>query len=92
MHRPLKGERQSVAKLHAEYQIGPTRDQYVYSPSKPMGDPGTTLGIGLPCFNYVHSLHTYDNSYDIDQSHDKEGSEFADDLGGMVLHDRCYNC
>ena len=54
MHRPLKGENQSVAKLHAE-QVGPTHDQYVYSPSKPMEDPGvektTTLGIGLPCFN-----------------------------------------
>jgi hypothetical protein len=60
MHRPMKGESQSVAKMRAEYQVGPTGDRYVYSPSKPMGDPGvekiTTLGIGLPCFNYVHSL------------------------------------
>ena len=47
MHRPLKGESRSVAKLRAEYQVGPTYDPYVYSPSKPMRDPESenTLGI-----------------------------------------------
>ena len=54
MHHSSKGEGQSVAKLCAE-RVGPTHDLYVYSPYKPMGDPGvektTTLGIGLPCFN-----------------------------------------
>ena len=51
MPRPLKDESKSIAKMRAKYQVGHTYDQYVYSPSKPMGDPGdekpTTLGIGL---------------------------------------------
>ena len=62
MHRPLKDESQSVAKMHAEYQVGPTYDQYVYSPSKPMGDPGVekpnTLGIELQCLiMYMYPMY-----------------------------------
>ena len=53
MHRPLKDESQSVAKMRAEHRVGPTYDQYVYSPSKLMRDPGVekpnTLGIELQC-------------------------------------------
>ena len=53
MRHPLKDKSQSVAKMRAKYQVGHTNDQYVYSPSKPMGDPGVekpnTLGIGLQC-------------------------------------------
>ena len=58
MHRPLKGESRSIAKMRAQYQVGPTRDQYVYSPSMPTADPGVerpnTLGIYIELPYWVY--------------------------------------
>ena len=53
MHRPLKGESQSIAKMRAQYQVGPTRDQYVYSPSIPTADPGVERPNTLGILNYM---------------------------------------
>ena len=93
-HRPLEGKSRSIAKLRAEYQVGPTYDRYVCSPSNPMSlkDPEdeNTLGIWttMMCIIYDELTVSYDYS---DQSHDKEGSEFADDFKGMVLQNHNYN-
>ena len=43
----------------------------------------------MMCIIYDELTVSYDYS---DQSHDKEGSEFADDFKGMVLQNHNYNC
>ena len=52
MHRPLKGESRSIAKMRAQYQVGPTRNQYVYGPSMPTEDPGVERPNTLGILNY----------------------------------------